>query len=251
MLFKKNVIFLLITTLFGCVSQQELDVDSTKEEILIATNNEKGLIQFYKDKLRLDDKQSDRDKLALAYFNLGDYESADFIFSTMDLPLRDTSSLILEAKNLIELGDITESLEILLKVYESDKSNAEVENLLGVAYSLKGDLKTARHYFILSRKHFYDDVKVQNNLAVIDILEEKYQQANDRLVKLYYEYSDDKRIKSNLILSAAKSGDRMFINRLLSNELSEEQINKRYKSIRQVITPTAKLASTGSGDDGN
>ncbi|MGF1806169.1 hypothetical protein L4C31_13055, partial [Aliivibrio sifiae] len=80
--------------------------------------------------------------------------------------------------------------------------------------------------------HLYNDSKIKNNLAVLDIIEGKYDQANNRLLHLYMKDQNDPLVQSNLMLAMAKSGELEFMQKVLSPKYTERQISKRYNALR-------------------
>ncbi len=232
-MFIKNIaIGLMLLSLAGCVTSSGVDTQSAKEKILINTENYPELIVFYKEQLKKNESEETREKLAQTYLNSGDPDSALFTISSLDEDSRSVSSFLVEANAQLELGMVDEALNTALKIYQTDKNNAEVENLLGIIYAAKKDIPQARHYFTLARKHLYNDSKIKNNLAVLDIIEGKYDQANNRLLHLYMKDQNDPLVQSNLMLAMAKSGELEFMQKVLSPQYTERQISKRYNALR-------------------
>jgi tight adherence protein D len=91
------------------------------------------------------------------------------------------------------------------KAVDGSSSFQQAENLLGLIYATLGDYEQARHYFYMARQHLADDVKIKNNLAMVDMLEGNYQQAAYRLEPLIMNGVQDEKVIANLALAYAKT----------------------------------------------
>lgn len=231
----KNILILgLLLSLTGCATKPTVDTKVVQEKILVNTKNYPDLIAFYKAQLKSEPDPEVREKLAQTYLNYGDPESALFTIQANDEDPRTIQSYLIEANAQLDLGEVADALETAKKVYWFNKDNAEIENLLGVIYGTKKDVIQARYYFNLARKHLYSDIKIKNNLAMLDIIEGKYDQANNRLLHVYMSDQSNHRIESNLMLAMAKSGDLSLMKEVLSPKYTESEIKQRYNALRGI-----------------
>ncbi|WP_063653657.1 tetratricopeptide repeat protein [Aliivibrio fischeri] len=232
MYIKNIVIGLLIVTLVGCSSSP--DTEETKEKILIKTNNYSDLIIFYKNQLKVSEDSYTREKLAQAYLDSGDPDSALFAIQYLneDDDSRSISSFLIEANAQLECGMLEPALDTVNRVYKLNEDNPEIENLLGVIYASKRDLDKSRHYFNLARKHLYSDITIKNNLAILNIIEGKYDQAVKLLLPIYMSNKNDALVQANLMLAMAKAGDLEFMEKVLSPQFSKQEIERRYSILK-------------------
>ncbi|MGR6831644.1 tetratricopeptide repeat protein [Aliivibrio wodanis] len=230
----KNILILvLLLSLAGCASKPTVNTDEVKETILINTSNYSDLIVFYKEQLKSKPDPIVREKLAQAYLDNNDPEAALFTIQANEEEPRTIQSYLIEANAQLDSGEVADSLETAKQVYWFNKNNAEIENLLGVIYGTKKDVVQARYYFNLARKHLYSDTKIKNNLAMLDIIEGKYDQANNRLLHVYMSDQSNDRIQSNLMLAMAKSGDLDLMKEVLAPKYTESEIEHRYYALRE------------------
>lgn len=229
---RNTLILFLLLSLTGCATKPTLDTKAVQEKILVSTKNYPDLIAFYKEQLKNKPDSEVREKLAQTYLNNGDPESALFTIQANDEDPRTVQSYLIEANAQLDDGQVADALKTAKKVYWFNKDNAEIENLLGVIYGTKKDVVQARYYFNLARKHLYSDIKIKNNLAMLDIIEGKYDQANNRLLHVYMSDQSNDRIESNLMLAMAKSGDLDLMKEVLAPKYTESEIEHRYYALR-------------------
>jgi tight adherence protein D len=241
-MFKKIITALLVSILAACSSTQTAwQQDESKETIYQQTNNHVQLTQLYKNQLQQHDSIEVREKLSSAYLALGDAESALFYLSPVTQQ-RDPSvrSLLLQAKAYGELGQYSAAISCAKLVLEQDSKQAEAENLLGTFYGYNYQFDLAKRYFERAREHFYDSVSVSNNLAVLDIAQDDYQSAMERLLPLYKRGQMNEQMMANLTLSMAKLGQYRFVESVMSEHYSKHQIQKIYQALRHHSPYTAE-----------
>ncbi|WP_394135397.1 tetratricopeptide repeat protein [Aliivibrio fischeri] len=232
MFIKKIIISLTLVMLFGCSSGP--NTEETKEQILIKTNNYSDLIIFYKNQLKEEEDPYTREKLAQAYLDSGDPDSALFAIQYLDEDddSRSMTSFLIEANAQLECGMLEPALETVNRVYKLNENNPEIENLLGVIYASKRDLDKSRHYFNLARKHLYSDITIKNNLAILNIIEGNYEQAVKLLLPIYMSNKNDALVQANLMLAMAKADDLEFMEKVLSPQFSKQEIERRYSVLK-------------------
>ena len=234
---------IILAGLTGCAttssSQKEQVSQSTfesKEEMLSQTGNLAQLVQLYKNRLQESDSQEIRIKLIEAYLAEKDYESAAFYLDRLrekqqasDQPGQPDDTLqakidLLQARVLLEQSKPEKASELVLRAIEKKGNYPEAENLMGLIQADLGDLVKAREYFNLARQHYYDDAVVKNNLAVLDLIEEEYQAAADKLQPLYQKGLADEKITANLVFAYAKLGNYPAVEAILKKQDYSEEI---------------------------
>ncbi|MCL9783355.1 hypothetical protein M9194_18155 [Vibrio sp. S4M6] len=232
--YKKCIVILMILLASGCVSNPSKHKQTSTETTLAAAKNYKGLINYYRKKLKVTDSPSIRVKLAQAYLEYGDPSSSVFIISPINNSKPTIPSLVVEAKAHLMLGDDRSAMYFASLANRIDKNNGEVENILGIIYSNMGNYDKARHYFNLARMHFYDEEKVTNNLVVLDILQGDYSKAVKRIMPFYENGDADEQMTANLTIAAAKSGDLRLVEKILAPKLSQKDISRLYFTIKSM-----------------
>ncbi|MBW3694708.1 hypothetical protein EK599_03320 [Vibrio sp. T187] len=231
-MYKKFILVVLSIVLSGCASSSlESKISESKESMLVETNNYANLVSLYKQSLKEKEDVVTRIKLAKAYANLGDHESSLFVIQRVKDKAQNSDALKVECNALFELGDIKGAESCLLKVISLDKNNAEVENQLGIVYAYLGDIPKAKAYFELSREHFIDDVKIKNNLAMINMLEGKFNNAVSLLLPIYTNDKSNGRVEANLVFSLVKIGELESAKKILAKHYSDKEIDQIVRDI--------------------
>ncbi|CAH0537055.1 tetratricopeptide repeat protein [Vibrio marisflavi] len=238
-LFSKIAVCLAILLAAGCASNPAQNTDSSVESALIVTKNYQGLIKLYRKQLKQKDSADTRIKLAQAYLNYGDPNSAIFTIKPVNKTEPSVASLVVQANAQLDVNKTMSALSSAISADHIDPNNGEVENLLGVIYATDSNYAKARHYFNLAREHFYDDVKVTNNLVVLDILQSKYQQAVDRIMPMYKNNQADKQMMANLVIAVAKSKNLQLLESILEPKYSDRAIAQLYLTLQTTEAVTA------------
>jgi len=238
----------LLILLTGCAQTEQSSYQSINERVLVASQNPDALIVHYKKQLNLHQTPCIRFLLAQAYFNKADFETSLFHLNivnkinaaqTIEPSLEQqtctdnqqsfgTKVALLMAKNHYQLNQNKQALAIIKNMYGLKAIPGEALNLQGVLLSDKGDYRGARDAFNQARAQLYNDTIVNNNLAILDIVEERYQQAIAKLLPLFNSRPKDKRVKANLVLAMAKEQQFQPFKALLINEYSYEEIVDLY-----------------------
>ena len=228
----RTILCLLASSLVlnGCgttttLSQKELASQSafkSKEMMLLQAGNKTQLIQLYKNSLKAQDSADIRIKLVEAYIAEEDFESAAFHLQAFQdggkgkfgksnsagLTQETESTIVfLQAKVLLAQGKVKDAFALTKQALGLKTIYPEAENLMGLIQAEMGNFKEARYYFYEARRHYYDDSIVKNNLAVLDLIEENYQGAVDKLQPLYRKGQADEKIAANLAVAYAKLGN--------------------------------------------
>jgi tight adherence protein D len=248
---KKLTLMVLCSAIIlsGC---QNNSLKARKDEeqkiyILENTRNYGGLVEIYRDRLKQQDSEETRLKLANLYYVMGNYNSSIFYLK----PIVNSSKLpkvaLLYAKNLMnkanpnndkepatressqfESRKLTEKQQLLQarryveKAITLDKNDGEAYNVLGIIQVRLQQLDNAELSFNKARSLFYDDIKVLNNLGMIAILQKDYRKAYDYLIQLYSNGNRESVLINNLFFSVVKLGDYHLARKLcIEHKLSD------------------------------
>ncbi|MFM2480189.1 tetratricopeptide repeat protein [Celerinatantimonas sp. YJH-8] len=177
-----------------------------KEQLMIKAENYPGLIELYKKKIEQRDSSSVRLKLAQTYYRSGDTDSAMFQIQYMKQHEKPNAEVFyLEAQCLHEKNKDTEALKAISSAIMLHSDQAKYYNLQGIVSASLDDFISARRAFNKARSLMYTDTVVLNNLAMIDIYQQRYQDAIDKLMPLYRNGQADSKIRANLLVALAKS----------------------------------------------
>jgi len=237
-----------VLLLSGCQTNQLQSFES-KELILVKVSDYQQLVPLYKQQLSREDNNEIRIKLADTYLKSGDPESALFTLQPLTNTVKSTAhgkeyvqSLLLQAYAQYELGALNTALSSALAANEIQVNDPEIENLLGMIYVSQHHYIQARQFFNLARSHFYDDITIQNNLAVLDIIEGKYEQSIQRLLLLQKSGVADPQVTANLLLAMAKSNNFNYVKSVLTPKYSDAEILEMYQILRD-LTPAIQQVS--------
>lgn len=257
---KKLITIMTIVFLSGCVSphdgksQRTVDTKSkssvTSETILLQTKNYTKLVTLYKEHLKAEENKATRIKLAETYLLMGDPESTLFYLSPLMVditaspaassePNDDIDVYYLQAKAQYDLDQVDDSIATANKLLMLAPKHAETLNLLGILYADKNNFVQARQYFNQARGNFYDDVKVKNNIAIIDIIEEDYQSAVNSLYPLYLNGQTDEQVNATLLIALSKMGNYQYVKSMLSSKYKEDDIINLFKALKNLDNVTA------------
>lgn len=226
---------LLLCSLAGCSSgtspQENHDVNS--EDLMIYSKNYSALVALYSERLSHEDKADTRKKLVQVYLDMFDPESAQFhLQPLLDTDKKDAEVWYLSAYAHYALGEQQQAREALTTSLTYDPSLAKSQNLLGIIYASENEFDHAHALFTQARHNRYDEAKVRNNLAVIDIIQQDYRAAISKLMPLYRNGLADAPVMANLLLALSKEGNFKQVQWLLKNEFSPVEIEQRYDSLR-------------------
>ncbi|WP_217525308.1 tetratricopeptide repeat protein [Vibrio metschnikovii] len=249
----RNLVWVCLVGLLlsGCVSSsghQRSNVNDTnnatfafdQEQVLIKTGNYTALIEFYKQQLQQSDQRETRLKLAQAYLDFQDPESALFILGPLvRSPSKQDTEFYLQGLALYRLNRINEAQQSLTVAQVNSPNNAQTINMLGIIFAQSSQFKQARASFNRARELMYDDITVKNNLALIDMLEEDYQSAADRLLPIYHNGQADDRVIANLAIIMAKSGSLNHLHAFYAQKYSDQEIQHLFITLRNLNLSSA------------
>lgn len=215
--------------------------DHYQEDILLKAKNYRGLISLYRSRLRDNENADIRQKLANFYYLAGDYKSSLYYLK----PLMSSPTVAVyetQARDLIALGKYAEAKTVAAKMIDLAPDNAVAYNLQGIAESLTGELVQGKQSIQYARTLFLADDVAVNNIAMVAILQHRYQDAVGMLMPQYVRGTAQPQLVRNLVLSLVKIGDRQSARSIIINENLSEHPDELINALSQ-ITPEARNVS--------
>lgn len=240
---KYSAAFLLLFLLSGCQSwpnskEQEYD-EGYRETILLKANNYQGLLQLYRDRLKVKEDPKTRLQVASYYYLLNDYEASRHFLAPLLSSNPSQDVFLLEAKNLLDMGERTRALEAVNKVIALNNRNGDAHNIKGIILAESGNFDGAVQSFTVARQELIDDEIVMNNLAMIAILRGNYKQAVDYLMPLYSRGNRSSRLLHNLVFALIKNHDYEAADSILQKEniptQSREELVSTLDSVQTIL----------------
>ncbi|MBE3666219.1 MULTISPECIES: tetratricopeptide repeat protein [Vibrio] len=244
----RKIYVILCLLLAGCAATNKNS--ATLQKLLINTGNTSELIFAYKEHLSQhpDDHQVIY-QLVKVYMEVDDYESASFY---MNVLLKKNNVKITE-EYLLTTGKIYLQLDVLnfakayvLRAYRMNNTNRDTLNMLGIISAMEGQYGVARQRFEAARMAMADDVKIKNNLAIVDILEKKYDKAYERLIPLVNKKEVSSQVKVTMAIALAKLERRNLFDQLMKgekpsqvDELYAHLSNAEFKYIKDIVHYTS------------
>ncbi|WP_067100854.1 tetratricopeptide repeat protein [Marinomonas atlantica] len=217
-----------VLLLVGCASSgKNSSMALSEEEFLALSANNTRLIELYKDRLREQDSPDTRLKLAKVYLDTGDNESSLFTLSSLiKSNAGNSEAFYLQGVAQYNLGQLRQAENSLNIAINKDDDSAKAVNMMGVVKAELGHLAPARQQFNKAREMMYDDLVVKNNLALLDMLEGKYQDAAVRLMPIYLNNPDraDPKLKANLAIILSKMGSFETLRRVYGDKYTDTQL---------------------------
>ncbi|EMD2586660.1 TPA: tetratricopeptide repeat protein [Salmonella enterica subsp. enterica serovar Newport] len=218
---KLIVTFFLIFFLASCNTRKGLD-NNEKEYILTKVNNYQGLIQFYREQLSKEDTPDVRFKLCETYNKVNDIPSSQSCLHELLNNAPTDKSYLLAARNYLVLEDDESALLMVTEALKKEPRNGEAYNIRGEILARKGNYDDAKHDFEKARELFVAEELVNNNLAMLAILQQDYSLAYSYLMPLYSRGYNSPQILHNLIFVLIKRGDYVTADSLMrQNSLDE------------------------------
>ncbi|EDT7050075.1 tetratricopeptide repeat protein, partial [Salmonella enterica subsp. enterica] len=196
----------LLFFLTACNTNKGLD-NNEREYILTKVNNYQGLIQFYREQLSKEDTSEVRFKLCEVYNKVSDIPSSQSCLRELLNNSPTDKSYLLAAKNYLLLDDIEGALLMVNNALNKEPNNGEAFNVRGEILARRGDYDGARKDFEKARDLFVAEELVNNNLAMLAILQHDYTLAYSYLMPLYSRGYNSSEIVHNLIFVLIKKGD--------------------------------------------
>lgn len=234
---KLLTLFIATTLLGGCASSGSNYSTSSdnNERFLELSSNSSRLIELYKERLRNNDNVATRLKLAKAYLEAGDNESCLFTLAPL---IRNGAeggeAFYLQGVAQYNIGRLRQAETSLQIAINQDRNSAKTINMLGVVYAELGNLVGARQQFNQAREMMYDDLVIKNNLALVDMLEGKYQDAVVLLMPIYLNNPDqaDPQLKANLAILLSKLGSFDTLRRVYGERYSDAELLNIFNDLK-------------------
>ena len=229
--------------LSACVERplKTTNADNFQEEILLKAKNHSGLIALYRSQLKKKENPQVRLKLAQYYYQTGDYKSSLEYLQ----PLHNTPNIavsLLRAKNRVALGDYALALQLTDRIMQREPNNAEAWNLHGIALALSGKRDEGQRAIEQARALFIADEVALNNLAVIALMEQRYQDVVELLLPQYLHGKKQSNLLHNLVLSLVKSGNRYYARKIIQSENLSDRPDALIDALASIVPGERKEA---------
>ncbi len=203
---KFMVVCSVILFIVGC-QNSTLKYDMNEQQKIYineTTKNYGGLIELYKQRLKREDTEDTRHKLAKVYYLSNDFNAVKRVLDPIIKNTENDGILILYGHVESRLGHNDAALKYLNRAIEINSKNGEAYNVKGIVLLKKKQYDAARFAFHEARDNFYDENKVTNNLAMLSILNKEYSEAYKQLNILYTKGYRDQTILHNLLFTLVK-----------------------------------------------
>lgn len=167
-------------------------------------------------------------EVAIIEFEKGEYREAwkHFEILVRAAPDHALANLLL-ARTMMEVGEYTDAVGVLLTHLKYWPESLEGLILLGMAHYETGHVEQAEDRFKEALELKKDSVLAHENLAITHIHEDRYEEAKEELVKLLEERPDDHEILSLLVLVYGKLGDLDSATALFTDKSRKQKSAKR------------------------
>lgn len=223
--FKKAIVVLSLISLTACSSIGQNASNSTnpevQEDIYLKSKNYTGLINMYRSFLKNKEDAKVRFKLASYYYQDGDYKSSLYYLQPL-MQQPDLNIYALQAKIMISLGDYPQALRTTERMLTKDNQYAEAYNLKGITLAMMGKYADATAAFQKSRDLFIEDDVALNNMAMVYLLDQRYQDAVGVLLPQYLRGRKQDRMLRNLVIGLVKVGDMRYAQQIVKAENMSE-----------------------------
>jgi len=245
MVFSKKIVSTLLFAflLTACsMSQPKTSNElNLQEDILLKSKNYTGLVTLYRSWLKKKEDPTIRLKLAGYYYQSGDYKSSLYYLQPLAVK-PDLRVYTLQAQNMIALGDFPQAIRVSERMLQQDPQNAEAFNLKGVALALSGKLPEGGQSIQKARDMFIADDVAINNLAMVAMLDQRYQDAVGLLLPQYLRGRKQSRLLHNLVLALVKIGDMRYARDIIKNENLSDHPEELLDALSRVGTLSKGVA---------
>ncbi|CNH46283.1 tetratricopeptide repeat protein [Yersinia pekkanenii] len=218
---------------------------SYRESILLKANNHTGLITLYRNKLKQQEDDTIRLKLANAYYLSGDSKSSLYYLQPI-IHKPNNDIYILQAKNLINNNDNIGAIKAINKSLSLSPNNAEAHNLNGIALANNGEIHKAKLAIEQSRSLFISDETAMNNIAVVAMLDDRYIDSVRILLPNYLAGKRNPLMLHNLVFSLIQMGDAAYAKKIIIAEKMTKDPDELVLALSQV----GNLRQENISDDG-
>ncbi|WP_319535349.1 tetratricopeptide repeat protein [uncultured Vibrio sp.] len=218
------VMSLSLFLVMGCstTTHNEENVVTSMQRV----ENHSGLISHYK--LLLEQNPDDvqvMQELAHVYLEKGDVESAKFYVQyLLDKGIENALLVQLRGQIHSQEGEDSLALEQYQRAIAMGHDTGEIQVLSGIAYSNLGDFSLAERAFNQARLKGYNDVAIKNNLAVVHLAQQQYDDVIVLLAPVYQENPNNEKVRANLAIALFKTGDVSQARELLEDAFTDAQV---------------------------
>lgn len=225
---------LCLTGCEGLSGRLSRDIPDDQEYILLKVNNYGGLLKLYRERLQQKEDPETRFKVAEYYYMLEDNESSSHFLAPLLASNPTGEVYLLESKNLMEMGKRDQALAMVEKAISIDANNGEAYNVKGMILSELGYFNEAIKSFNQARERFLPDNIVMNNIAMVYILKEDYNQALNYLMPIYTRGDKSSQLVHNLVLCLIKTHDYVRAEKVIREENIPETLEQLVEALRDV-----------------
>lgn len=172
-------------------------------------------------------------KLANAYYLSGDSHSSLYYLQPISHK-PNVSIYLLQIKNLINEGDNSGATTVLHRLLSIAPHNPEAHNLKGIILANRGDTAGARTAIVQSQALFIQEDIARNNIAVISMLDNRYEDAVKILLPDYLSGKRNNLILHNLVFALIKMGDTRYAKNIIEAERLSDNADELVLALSQV-----------------
>ncbi len=223
--------------LSGCVAKNRSaqPAGEYREQILLEANNYDGLIDLYRSRLKKRENAAVRLKLATFYYLSRDSKSSLYYLQPL-LKKPNEEIYLLHVKNMIALADYEGALKVADAMLLKYPKSAEGWNLRGIILADTGKLAEALPDIQRSRDLFLNEAIALNNLAMLAMLNGRYDEASRLLLPLYLKGKKDRQLIHNLVFALVQSGDQRSARDIVTTEKLAADPERLIAALSQVKT---------------
>lgn len=232
---KKQILIMLFVFLSGC-SQSGVSDNQLFLEKMEKAGNVTGMIASYKEQLQSQpDNYHLLKMLAELYYKADDLESSMFYANHYDSIVKeDKDILYLKGRIHDDLGDYSTSITFFEQAEALGERTPEFYIRYGIVLSKFGNYSEAEKQFNIARLRGDDDITIKNNLAVLYLMQAKYQDAVEILLPLLSQARDNNKVKINLSIALIKQGQDKQAYDILKPLYSDEQLRVLFRMIKEM-----------------
>ncbi len=238
---KLTILFLSIFIFTGCQAILEpkkdiLDDTLAKEKIYTAIKNYDDLIKINKEKLQKKDTPETRIALALNYYDINDFDSSLYYLKSLLQDGKNYKAFLIKAKIEDYKENYNEALSDAIKSINLNPKNPEAYNVIGIVKAKQNKYEDAKIAFLKAKSLFLADEIVNNNLGLLEIAEQNYENGVNYLLPLYNRNHKNQKIISNLVFALAKLDRDSEALEIIKRENLAKDAKSLLRNIKQIDT---------------
>ena len=146
----------------------------------------------------------------------------------------DDTIYLLQIKNLIALKEYDKAIRTAEMLLQRSPESSDAYNLKGVALAESGRLTDGKAAIERSRELFIADDVAINNLAMIAIIDNRYDDSVRLLLPQYLRGRKGDRLLHNLVFSLVKVGDTRYARDIIESEKLSDNPDGIIEALNQV-----------------